>query len=158
MKKLCLCLGLMLFVASGSVFAEEGYVVLDSMGGVHTAGTLEAMPDGPYMGWDIARDLVLAPEGDGYYLLNGDGRIYSVGDIDPLAQKVFGWDIARKLVLGNQGHYILDGFGVVHALAGAPELPYEVLGQPLAVDFEMTSDGSGGYVLDALGGIHCVGR
>ncbi len=54
-------------------------------------------------------------------------------------------------------HYVLDGFGGVHAGDGAPTLspttPY--FGFDVAVDMELAA--SGFYVLDAMGGVHAGG-
>lgn len=54
-------------------------------------------------------------------------------------------------------HYVLDGFGGVHAGDGAPTMspgtPY--FGFDVAVDMELAANGY--YVLDALGGVHAGG-
>jgi hypothetical protein len=54
-------------------------------------------------------------------------------------------------------HYVLDGFGGVHAGSGAPVMspgtPY--FGFDVAVDLELAATGY--YVLDAMGGVHAGG-
>ncbi len=78
----------------------------------------------PYFGWDIARDIELTPSGNGYYLLDGYGTIYGVGDAhfnfpNPRTPW-FGVDIANAIELvptadrsGVAGYLVLDCFGTV---------------------------------------------
>ncbi|HNT36794.1 MAG TPA: carboxypeptidase-like regulatory domain-containing protein, partial [bacterium] len=144
-------------LTGGAAFGEEGVYVLDGRGGLYSAGTVSGMPEGPYFEWNIARDLVLAPNGEGYYVLTGDGQIFEVGQVPDLDGQFFGWDIVRQLILAPQGHYVLDGFGILHAFDGAPKLESTVLPEPVAQAFALAPDGRGGYILDRFGGIHPVG-
>lgn len=144
-------------LTGGAAFAEEGLYVLDSYGGLHSAGTVSGMPPGPYFERSGVRDFVLAAGGLGYYVLTGEGQVFPVGDAPELEYRFFGWDIARQLILAPQGHYVLDGFGILHAFQGAPELPGTILQEPVAQAFALSPDGRGGYVLDRFGGIHAVG-
>ena len=74
----------------------------------------------------------------------------------------FGFDVARDFEFRNDfamnGHYVLDGFGGVHAGGAAPVLlpaaPY--FGFDVARDLEIWRDGY--YVLDGFGGVHVGGN
>ena len=61
-----------------------------------------------------------------------------------------------KIVTPVSG-YLLDGFGGLHSLGGAPAIvpapPY--FGFDVAEDVELS--GTGAYVLDAFGGVHARG-
>ena len=58
-----------------------------------------------------------------------------------------------------QAGYVLDGFGGIHAMGGAPVLlpatPY--FGFDVTSAIQVTENGTGYYVLDSFGGIHAGG-
>ncbi|MEP6623565.1 MAG: hypothetical protein ABJC79_03925, partial [Acidimicrobiia bacterium] len=56
------------------------------------------------------------------------------------------------------GWYVLDAFGALHPVGGAPAVstPYW-LGWPIARDVHRNPDGRGGYILDGYGGVWPVG-
>jgi hypothetical protein len=83
--------------------------------------------DLPYFGFDIARDVELTPTRNGFYLLDGFGKVHMVGDAhyafpeNPNETPYFGFDIARALATvpnesgsGILGYLVLDGFGQVY--------------------------------------------
>ena len=158
-----------------STYRAGGYV-LDGFGGIHgfRIGTgLDPAPTSraPYWpGWDIARGLALAPNGNGGYVLDGFGGIhrFRVGTTRRAVAATggpywLGWDIARGIaVLPNgTGGYIVDGFGGIHPFAiGANPLPPAThgtpywVGQDLAQGLTILPDGTGGYVVDRTGALH----
>lgn len=169
-----------------------GGYVLDGYGGLH-GFSLNATPGGRaraplglnapppvqgeayWPGWDIARKVVILPNGLGGYVLDGYGGIHAFGigrpkPPDPVLTDYWpGWDIARDMVLipGTQSGYVLDGYGGVHQFAppGQPMppplsgtywqgwdiargvwlVPSSTLSQPM------------GYVVDGYGGLHGLG-
>jgi len=69
-------------------------------------------------------------------------------------------DIARDIALRPDGSgYVLDLFGGMHPIGGAPALtgPYWP-GWDIARGMALNPDGQGGYVLDGFGGLHPVGN
>jgi len=80
-----------------------------------------------YWGWDIARKVVIFPDGSGGYVLDGFGGLHPFGinGAPPVAATSVaatsywpGWDIAPDIVLtpgnGNHSGYVLDGYGGLH--------------------------------------------
>lgn len=136
---------------------------LDGWGGLHRFGNAPIPTGSPYWpGWDIARDVELAPGGGGY-VLDAWGGIHSFGGAPQLTGGPYfvGMDIARALVLlpDGTGAYVLDGWGGVHSVGSAPRAtggPYWI-GRDWAVDLEISSDGVGMLLLDAFGGIWPIG-
>ena len=110
-----------------------GGVVLDGLGGIHPFGgvSLDASR-APYWNRDIARALVIRPDGSGGWSLDGQGGIHAFGAAPTATTPAYwSWDIARAMVFtsrgadgmpdGRQG-YLLDGFGGLHQWGGAPSL------------------------------------
>lgn len=96
-------------------------------------------------------------------ILDGFGGIHSCGSAQSPTWKTpdFGWDIARDMEITptRLGCWILDGYGIVHAVGDATPVMFSVLfNRDMAVDLEMAEDGAGGWVLDTYGGIHPVGN
>ena len=56
-----------------------GMYLLDGFGGVHTRGDAVPRRTGYWPGWDIARDLVVAPDNAGYAVLDGFGGVHRSG-------------------------------------------------------------------------------
>ncbi|MCZ7529176.1 MAG: S8 family serine peptidase [Acidimicrobiia bacterium] len=142
---------------------SDGGYILDAWGGLHRAGDAPALGGGPYWkGWDIARGLVLRPDGNGGYVMDGWGGLHRVGNAPPLSGAPYwsGWDIARDVALHpDGGGYTLDGWGGIHEWGGAPKLaggPYWK-GWDIARGLELTADGTGAWIVDAWGGRHAVG-
>lgn len=114
-------------------------------------------------GEGLARDLEFLPGSEGYYVLDGLGRIHPGGGAPVLVPppKPLDADLARDLELDSSRHgaYILDAFGGIH-IAGssaslAPSTPY--WGWDIARALKLTADGTGYLVLDGLGGVWAGG-
>ena len=107
-------------------------VVVDGWGGLHPFGIgTGRVPTvtpgtGPYWkGWDIARDVVINPDGRGGYVLDAWGGLHGFGlDGNPAPPTPAwnpywkGWDIARAVVTvdlpeGGAG-YVIDAWGGMH--------------------------------------------
>lgn len=139
----------------------NGYAILDAFGAVHTYGSATSLPGGPWFGFNIARSLSITPSGKGFAVLDGFGGIHSYGD----APKTFsgqpywlGWDVARSIAFRpGGGMYLLDGFGKVWNLGGAPDYGTTYFGWDIARDITPWADGKGYGVIDGFGGIHAYG-
>ncbi|MBK5287395.1 MAG: glucosaminidase domain-containing protein [Acidimicrobiia bacterium] len=130
-------------------------------------------PDRLGFGVDEARDCPLsirqagrsvAPGAGGYYVLNGNGSVRTVGSAPSYGSPSFGWDIARDIAAtpDGQGYVVLDGFGGVHLFGSAATGPLRSVRGPyfgfdIARSIVLTADGAGYYVLDGWGGIHRAG-
>lgn len=136
---------------------QGGFWVLEGNGNV-TA--YEGAPNigHPSFAFDIARDIVSMPDGNGFAILDGFGAVHRYGSATSYLAGVnapwFGWDIARSLALAPNGHgyTVLDGFGGVHRYGSAPAVsgtPYWP-GWSIARSAEYTPSG-GFYVLDGFG-------
>jgi hypothetical protein len=109
-----------------------GGLILDGWGGLHPFRTGNGRAPtvtpgtGPYWkGWDIARDVVINPDGQGGYVLDAWGGLHGFGlDGHPAPPKPAwnpywkGWDIARGVVAiglpeGRSG-YVVDAWGGLH--------------------------------------------
>jgi glucose/arabinose dehydrogenase len=158
-------LGLALVAAI--VAGLAGFTGVVAGGGArHAAASVPSPARGaPYWGgWDIARDVVLQPSGNGGFVLDGFGGVHPFGrrghapPARPAGLPYWdGWDIARGVaLLGPTSGYVLDGFGGLHPFGGAPTptgaLPYWP-GVDVARDVVLRPDHTGGYLLDAQGGI-----
>src|SRR5205085_4681609 len=108
-------------------------------------------------GWDIARRLVVNPDGKTGYVLDGWGGLHpfaAVGTAQPpaLAWSAYwpGWDIARGLTLlpGGGGGYVVDGWGGIHQFGSAPAVAlgsYWPLRNPAcSISAESVGTGNGG--------------
>ncbi|MBV8301862.1 MAG: hypothetical protein JOY68_08055 [Candidatus Dormibacteraeota bacterium] len=155
--------------AWAGVIGPRGGVTLDGFGGLNAFGGLQLNTAGaPYWpGWDIARSLVVLPDGSGGWELDGLGGVHPFGSAGALSGTPVWprWDIARSLVVNPDGTsgYVLDGWGGLHPFGGAPMLngsPYwygDDVARGLAIHYTPSGDPDGGWVLDAYGGIHAFG-
>ena len=88
-------------------------VMLDGFGAVWRFG--DAVPHAAtYFGWDIARDVALMPNGDGYVVLDGYGAVHRFGPGTP-GEVNYGYvpfDRWRGLAIRNGHVYEVrnDGF------------------------------------------------
>lgn len=74
----------------------------------------------------------------------------------PLGSLGLGWDIARSLARWQEGYQVLDGYGGLHAMAGAAPVESEVeYGFDIAR--RLVPYNGGYYVLDGLGGVQAGG-
>jgi hypothetical protein len=106
----------------------RGGWTLDGWGGIHEWGAAPYIPTTAYWsGWDIARDLVVLPDGHRAYVLDGYGGIHPTGGAPPLGGYVYwaGSDLARSLLItvdaqGNPtGGCTLDLYGGKHPFMAA---------------------------------------
>jgi hypothetical protein len=98
----------------------------------------------------------------GYYVLNGDGRVYAYGGAPYGGSAAFGFEIARDIAVtpDGRGYVILDGFGAVHPFGTATNLPLPNTywpGWDIARGVAITADGKGVVVVDGWGGVHTSG-
>ena len=147
------------FVHSG---AKAGYTV-DPDGSVRAfGGAPQPTSYATWPGFDIARGIVVRPDGTSGYTLDGFGGLHPFGAAPSVSTTAYwsGWDIARGIVLRPDGvsGYVLDGFGGLHPFGGAPSVSTTAYwsGWDIARSITMTS-ATGGYVLDGYGGIHAFG-
>lgn len=132
----------------------SGYV-LDGWGAVHDFGADSASVSNPGYspGQDIWRDVELIDNDEGY-ALNGFGAVRAFGGASAMTgTPSFGFDIARDLELvswnnlcafsspcgGEDGGWILDGFGGIHPTG-------DVLGEGYFVDHSPYTGGSDQWV------------
>ncbi len=141
-----------------------GYAILDGFGGVHLYGSartrLAGLHAGYWRGWDIARSMALAPDGRGFAVLDAWGGIHTAGSAPTPRGAPYwrGWDIARALAYTSDGGlYVLDGFGGLWALRGAPRRAAPYFGWDIARDLVVWGGGRGVAVLDGFGGLHRAG-
>ena len=153
--------------AAGRAVAGRGagYYSLNGNGAVTAVGV-------PFLGsanfaWDIARDIEVTPDGQGYVILDGLGAVHlfgsaATGPLQNVSPAYFGFDIARSIVLTGDGagYFVLDGFGGVHA-SGSAHLPAGSYpywpGWDVARSLAGTPDGNGLAILDGYGSVWPVG-
>lgn len=149
----------------------RGYV-LDGWGGLHPFNGAPPADGGPYWrGRDIARSVMLLPDGSGGYVTDGWGGMHPFG-VDGAAPPRpgdnpywNGWDIANdaELLPDGSGGYVLDGWGGVHPFTvPGHDRPASASGGPywehwdIARDLAVMDEARGAFVLDGWGGIHGV--
>lgn len=147
-----------------SVAVTKGYAVLDGFGAVHTmveneagqpipapweniqTGAMDPSANAPYFApFDIAVDIELMPNNNGFVLLtrlgevfvvNAPGRTAADNFVSPgieLSLPLFGFDAARDLQLVTNdegkivGMYVLDRFGTIHRAGNVPRIPGHIL-------------------------------
>jgi len=141
---------------SGGFYVLEGDGTVKAYGGARSFGH-------PRFGWDIARDLAVMPDGDGYVVLDGWGGVHRFGSARtdlPAGKTLYwrGWDIARSVAIAPDGggYAVLDGWGGVHTAGSvrAAGLPYW-RGWDIARAVSISPSG-GVYTLDGWGGVHAA--
>ncbi|MBM3673552.1 MAG: hypothetical protein FJW88_01165 [Actinobacteria bacterium] len=144
--------------------ATGGAVVVGGTGAVKTygAGGFGA----PTFGFDIARDVAVMPDGQGYIVLDGYGGLHKYGSAATGVMGTLygaywpGWDIARSISItpDGQGLLLLDAWGGVHSMGTAPRIggPYW-RGWDIARAIAVSPDGQGAYLLDGFGGVWPLG-
>jgi hypothetical protein len=154
--------------------ASGGYV-LDGYGGVHPFGSAPAVTGYSYFGFDIARQVVLAPWSNAAtpagWTLDGYGGLHAFGGAPSVSGYAYwgGWDIVRGLAIlpdstpSSVAGYTLDGWGGVHAFGGAQGIgnasywPGLDIARGLALTPNATKANPAGWTLDAYGGVHPFG-
>ena len=169
-----------------NVAVTDGYAILDGYGAVHTiledktgnpipapwenaqTGLLDPSVDAPYFAnppllgdgddFNIAVDIEIMPNGQGYCLLTRLGEVFVVNAVGKTSADnfvtpgiearipIFGFDAARDLKLVSNGEgkivgmYVVDRFGTVHRAGNVPRLPSSVLYFPngYANDLELS--------------------
>lgn len=139
-----------------------GYYVLAGDGLVTAKGGAPLFGSPRWPGQDVARDIAVMPDGEGYVVLDFAGGVHRFGSaVDLPAGGPYwpGWDIARRIAIApnGRGFVVLDGWGGVHGtgVTVPPGLPYWP-GWDIARGVDFTSSG-GLYVLDGWGGVHGSG-
>ncbi len=142
----------------------NGYVVLDSLGGVHLYGSAASRLGGlggTWFGFNIARSVAVTPDGRGFAVLDGYGGYHPFGSAPRRVSMPYwpGWDIARSLSFRpGGGIWMLDGFGAVWRTDGAPNYGSPWFGWDIARDITPSADGGGYDIVDGFGGIHHFGN
>jgi hypothetical protein len=170
-----------------------GGYVLDGSGGLHpftvndgldqgvhdplrSSGLPRDVREAPYWpGRDIARKVVIFPNGSGGYVLDGFGGVHSFGigrpaPPDPVTTGYWtNWDIVHDMALipGTQSGYTLDGYGGLHQFAppGQPMPPAISSSYWKGWDIargvwflpSATFAAPKGYLLDGFGGLSSIG-
>jgi hypothetical protein len=132
------------FVHFVGILATGGHYVLDCLGQVHPFGGALWWGDLNY-GFDIARDLEVAPNGWGYAILDGYGSVGGFGSMQSICNNLmstnpfYGQDLARDLELtfSGQGWHILNGYGDIASVGDAGPLVNPARGETdVFVDLE----------------------
>lgn len=136
----------------------KGYK-LDGYGGLYPLGGAARIKPSGYWNWDVAVAVAALPGGNGAYVLDAFGGIHQAGAAPKVSPSGYwvGWKIARDIAVNPTAPtsgYVLDGFGALHPFGGAPAARvtgYSPSGT--ARSFSFLDDGTGGYVVDANGGV-----
>ncbi len=141
---------------------KGGYYVLAGDGLVTAHGGAPGFGSPRWPHKDLARDMAVMPDGQGYVVLDAWGGVHRFGSARGLpggSPYWRGWDIARRIEIapGGRGFAVLDGWGGVHGVGvTVPRgLPYW-RGWDIARGLAFTPSG-GVYVLDGWGGVHRAG-
>ncbi|NUN96830.1 MAG: carboxypeptidase regulatory-like domain-containing protein [Candidatus Omnitrophica bacterium] len=149
-------------------FRNNGFYLLDAMGGVHPVGAVPpagfSLAGAPMLGTDLARDMELTATGLGLLILDGTGRTYALGDAPQAAgAPAFSFDIARDVVIapGGNGFYMLDGFGGIYTIGDArafdtTDIPF-FPGSDVFRGISVVPGGAGLLVLDREGQVYGAG-
>jgi len=146
-----------------------GYYVLNGDGTVTAYNGAPALGSPPRFSSDLARDIAVMPDGQGYVVLTAVGVVYKFGSAaDPAKLGTVGFpyvpgqDIYRSVTItpDGKGYLLLDGFGNVSGFGSAATLAG--LGHPSWPDdharsIAVMADGAGYVVLDNFGTVHKYG-
>jgi hypothetical protein len=147
---------------AGYALTSDGNIA--AFGGAPAAHVSQTVPG------NLARALVVLPNGKGGYYLDGWGGMhpFAIGS-NSMPPGASGypywpnWDIARGIVMlpNGTGGYVLDGYGGIHPFAiGSNSMPPGASGSPywanwdIARGLAINPKGTGGYVLDGYGGVY----
>ena len=149
-----------------------GYV-LDGWGGVHPFGGAAPVRQTAYWPqFDIAKKMVILPDGSGGYVLDGFGGLhpFSIGSSlppPPMASAYWpGMNLARDVELNPGlspiGGVTLDAWGGVHPFGSQPALaapgpfwPYRDVARAIRFD---DANANEGWIMDAYGGLHAFAQ
>jgi hypothetical protein len=154
-------------------------IATTNAGGVYVlngSGAVTAFNGAPWFGgiqWDsdLARDIAVMPDDDGYVVLSGIGTVHKFGSADqpgtlgPLGMLYTpGNDQARSIAImpDGKGYIILLADGSLVRYGSAAQGPVAGLGNPQfstdhARAIAIMPDGAGYVVLDTAGGVHKYG-
>lgn len=145
--------------------AGTGHYLLSGTGAVKSVNA--PYFGAPTFGWDIARDIAVMPDGQGYIVLDGWGGLHKFGSaatgvIGGLGFPYWpGWDIARSITImpDGKGYIVLDGWGGLHPTGSAPAFAHGPYwrGWDIARSVRVKPDGAGAYVLDGFGMVWPLG-
>jgi hypothetical protein len=150
--------------APGRAIAQNmsgGYYVLSGDGTVKAYAGATNYGSARYAS-DIARSISVMPDGKGYAVMDGNGKVTLYGSaiaaltplVAQLPQPIWpGWDIARSLAITptGKGFVILDGYGVTHAVGDAPNVTGPSYGFDIARSVVVRYDNKGYWVLYGTG-------
>jgi hypothetical protein len=127
-------------IARGIVlYTDDSGYVLDGFGGINQFGVNSSSYPPPasgtayWSGWDIARSIALDPDHLGGQVMDGYGVLHpfsingnAIATLSGPTWSSQDWDIARGVTMvDDNGGYILDGLGGVHAFGDAPGPAYD---------------------------------
>lgn len=120
-----------------------GYYILNCLGQVLPFGDAHMHGDA-FFGFDIARAMELAPDGNGYIILDGYGQVHGFGSMESVAMSLaaqnpyFGCDMARDIEItpSGNGWHILDGHGHIFHVGDAQPL----VNDPLVTEVDVFED------------------
>jgi hypothetical protein len=146
--------------------AQGGYYTLSGTGAVKASGGAPALGSLSFS-FDIARDIAVMPDGNGFIVLDGWGGLHKFGSAATGVMGTLqgpywpGFDIARSLAItpDGQGLIVLDAYGGLHHAGTAPVItngPYWY-GWDIARSVAITPNGTGVYLLDGWGGVFSLG-
>ncbi|MBM3130289.1 MAG: hypothetical protein FJ009_16890 [Chloroflexi bacterium] len=141
------------------------YWQMDINGNFYAVGgqpLISGLPAAPGGGQAIS--FALTSNRNGVYVLKRDGSILrsTTATIVPNTPIFPGQDRFRKIKVtaSDLGYYVMDKFGQVYNGGAAPAItppPGFPAGSEVAVDFELTTDGKGYYLLTRDGAVHAAG-
>jgi hypothetical protein len=146
-----------------------GYYVLNGSGAVFAYNGATHYGGVDY-GSDMARDIAVMPDGDGYVVLSGIGTVHKFGSaaqadtLGPVGM-LFTWgnDLARSIAImpDAKGYVILLSDGTVAKFGSATTGAIAALPSPALPDsarsIQVMPDGAGYFVLDGFGTVHKFG-
>lgn len=137
-------------------------LTLDAWGGVHPAGSAEAVPSNAF--WPLFRAARgIGGDAGGGWIVDLHGGLHEYGSAPHVDTPLYrrDLDIARAVVGSpdSGAGYILDAYGGLHPFGGAPAVTSTGywFGRDLARDITLLPGGVGGWKVDAYGGLHRFG-
>jgi hypothetical protein len=151
--------------------SSGGYYVLNGNGTVAAYNNAPFFGSPPIADADSFRDIATMPDGQGYVVLAGDGRVFRFGSAaDPallgnVGAPSYPGDTARSIAImpDGKGYVILNSDGAITKWGSATAGPLAALGNPswpgndLGRAIALMPDGAGYLVLDSLGGVNKYG-
>lgn len=138
-------------VACDVTIVDGGIYILTEMGEIHRSGYARPLASIPF-GINLARDLEYLAADDTFYLLDGYGGLYALGERarpEPRLMSYRGENTACDLEPSPDGSrlFVLDTWGRITVWDEIAPVWDLGLPQPLAVAFELVADGSATVLL-----------